>query len=323
MREKRAAAGLSIIIVNWNSGELLGRCVESVVASPPSVVYEVFVVDNASTDNSLHLLRASEAAAALGGRLRFVENTENLGFGRANNQGFALTDAPLLFLLNPDAEVTQGSIDSLVAALSSDVQIGATGPRMLNADGSLQPSVWPNPPTVWQMLLWGLWLHKLLPKKMRGELLLAEHWAHDRRREVKMLSAAALLVRREVIEQVSGFDERFHMYREDNEWCFRITRAGWRLVFEPAAVVRHRGAASSLKRWTPIEKLRVQTEAFLLFQSLCLSRRRRVANLATICLMLLVQCSSRRLRGRDSRDVDQTLRLFCADLWRAIRRPAR
>lgn len=323
MREKGAAAGLSIIIVNWNGGELLRRCVESVVASPPSVVYEVVVVDNASTDDSLDPLRASDAAAALGGRLRFVENTDNLGFGRANNQGFALTNSPLLFLLNPDAEVTPGSIDSLCAALRSDARVGAVGPRMLKADGSLQPSVWPNPPTVRQMLLWGLWLHKLLPERARGELLLAEHWAHDSRREVGMLSGAALLVRREVIEEVGGFDERFHMYGEDNEWCFRINRAGWRLVFEPAAVVKHLGEASSLKRWTPLEKLRVQTEAFLLFQSLCLSRRRRVANLVTRCLMLALQCSHRRLRGRDSRDVDQTLRLFCLDLWRTIRRPAR
>lgn len=103
------SAELSFIIVNWNGGELLRRCVESVAASPPSVAYEVVVVDNDSSDESVARLRESEAAHSLGERLRVVENRENLGFGRANNQAFKLTSAPLIFLLNPDTEVTRGA----------------------------------------------------------------------------------------------------------------------------------------------------------------------------------------------------------------------
>src|SRR3712207_8778396 len=91
------SAELSVIVVNWNGGELLRRCVESITASPPSVAYEVIVVDNNSSDESIARLRDSDAARALGRRLRVVENEENLGFGRANNQAFKLTDAPLVF----------------------------------------------------------------------------------------------------------------------------------------------------------------------------------------------------------------------------------
>src|SRR6201999_10004 len=140
------SAELSIIVVNWNAGELLRRSVESVVASPPSLAYEVVVVDNASSDESLAALRACDAASALGERLRVLENTDNRGFGRANNQAFALTDSPLVLLLNPDTEVTRSSIDRLIATLGSGARVGAVGPKLLNADGSVQVSVWRNPP---------------------------------------------------------------------------------------------------------------------------------------------------------------------------------
>jgi GT2 family glycosyltransferase len=313
------SAELSVIIVNWNGGELLRRCVESLVASPPSVSYEVIVVDNNSSDESLARLRESDAARTLGESLRVVENEENRGFGRANNQAFPLTRAPLLFLLNPDTEVTPGSVDRLVAAVRSEERIGVAGPKLLNADGSVQVSVWRGDPSAWEVLLTGFRLHKLLPRRVRGELLLAEHWDYSRRREVGMLGGAAMMLKREVLDEVGGFDERFHMYGEDNEWCLRIRRAGWRLIFEPAAVVSHLGAASSLKRWDSLEKLRVQSEAFLDVQRYCLPRRRRITSLAARCLMLSLQSGARRLRGRERRDVDQTLRLFAADLRRALR----
>jgi len=313
------SAELSIIIVNWNGGDLLRCTVESVVAAPPSVTHEVIVVDNASSDDSLARLRSSAAAAALGDGLRVFENEENLGFGRANNQAFAQTRAPLVLLLNPDTEVTAGSIDRLIQTVRTGERVGAAGPKLLNADGSVQVSVWRNSPAAWEALLTGLRLHKLLPRRLRGDLLLAEHFDYAHRRAVGMLSGAAMLVRREVIDEVGGFDERFHMYGEDNEWCLRITRAGWRLVFEPEAVVMHHGAASSLKRWDSLEKLRVQAEGYLLFLRRCLPRRRRVSLLAASCMLLALQRTARGLTGRERRDVEQTLRLFAADLRRALR----
>ena len=87
-----------------------------------------------------------------------------------------------------------------------------------------------------------LWLYHLLPQRIRGELLLGWHWKHDRERFVPMLGAAAIMARREMIEEVGGFNERFHMYAEDNEWCWRITKSHWRLMFVPEAVVLHHGA---------------------------------------------------------------------------------
>lgn len=312
---------LSIIFVNWNGGELLRRAVESIVAKPPSVEYEVVVIDNASTDESLYLLRSSNAALPLNerSRLRIIENTENRGFGSASNQGFELTDTPLLFLLNPDTEITFGSIDRLIQTLLSNPRVGAVGPRVLNTDGSLQISVWRNPPSAWEILLSNLKLYMLLPRRMRGELLLGGHWDHNRERSVPMLSGAALLVKRRAIEEVGGFDERFHMYAEDNDWCLRMTRAGWLLMFQPEAIVFHHGAQSSLQRWTNLEKLRVQLEANYLFQLHAVSHFRLTTNVLANCLTASCQHLWRRLRGVDAPDVKLVMQVHWEHLRRALR----
>ena len=302
---ERLRVELSIIIVNWNGGQLLRRSVESVIANPPEVAYEIVVVDNASIDGSVELLRSSELARDLihSGGLRIIENRENLGFGLANNQAFALTSSPLLLLLNPDTEVTAGSIDCLIATVQSNSSIAAAGPRLLNADGSLQISVWRNPPAAWEILLSNLKLYLLLPRRIRGEVLLGGHWKHDHLRNVPMLSGAAILVRRTVIDAVGGFDKRFHMYGEDNEWCYRIVSAGWKLVFQPRATILHLGAQSSLQRWTNLEKLRVQLEANYFFQRHSLPRHRLITNQLASYVTALTQDLWRRLHGVPAPDV--------------------
>jgi N-acetylglucosaminyl-diphospho-decaprenol L-rhamnosyltransferase len=312
---------LAIIIVNWNGGELLRRTVESVTVSPPSIEYEVVVVDNASTDDSVAMLRTSKVARELTdrGRLRIIENSDNRGFGPANNQAFALTDASLLFLLNPDTEVTAGSIDRLLATIQSNSRIAAVGPRLLNVDGSLQISVWRNPPAAWEILLSQLKLYLLLPRRFRGELLLGGHWDHNRERSVPMLGGAAILVRRTVIEEVGGFDERFHVYGEDNEWCLRILRAGWHMVFQPEAVILHHGAQSSLQRWTNLEKLRVQMEASYFFQQHSLPRRRLIANQLASYVTASGQHLWRRLRGVQAADVKLAREIHWEHLLRSLR----
>jgi GT2 family glycosyltransferase len=288
---------LSIIIINWNGGSLLTRCVETIVSSAPGVSYEVVIIDNASSDDSLDQLRASEVAARMiaGGQLRIVVNPDNRGFGAANNQAFALTDSPFVFLLNLDTEVPPGTIDTLIQKLTSDPKIGACGPKLLNADGTTQTSVFFNPPSVWHTILSQLWLYRLLPRRMRGELLLGWHWSHDRERSVPMLGGAAILAKREMIEQVGGFNERYHMYAEDNEWCWRITQKDWRLMFVPEAILLHHGAQSSGKRWTPADQIRVKLSAGFNFERQVLPRWRLAANQLANCAVVTVQIVGRKL----------------------------
>lgn len=290
---------LSIIIVNWNGSGLLRRCVETIVSSEPRVTYEVVIVDNASEDDSLEQLNASEVVASLisNQQLRIFKNTENRGFGAANNQGFDLTDSPFVFLLNLDTEVHPGTIDTLLRTLHDDPGIGACGPKILNPDGSLQISAFFNPPRVWHTLLSQLKLYHLLPHRLRGELLLGPHWDHDRRRPVPMLSGAAIVARRQMIDEVGGFDERFHMYAEDNEWCWRISKSDWKLMFVPDAVVMHYGGSSSTKRWTSDEKLRVKLEAGFRFEHRVLPRWRLAANQLANYLVVSAQIAGRQMRG--------------------------
>lgn len=290
---------LSIIIVNWNGGNLLRRCVETIVSSEPSTSYEIVVIDNASTDDSVEQLRASDSVPPLiaSQRLRIFNNSENRGFGAANNQGFALTESPFVFLLNVDTEMRPGTIDTLMRAIKSDPQIGVCGPKILNSDGSLQTSAFFNPPRVWHTLLSQLKLYYLLPHRIRGELLLGGHWRHDRQRSVPMLSGAAMVARREMIDQVGGFDEQFHMYSEDMEWCWRITKANWKLLFAPEAVLLHHGGRSSMKRWSAQERLRVRLEAGFKFEHSALPRWRVAANQLTNYLVVCTQIAARKLIG--------------------------
>ena len=288
---------LSIIIVNWNGGSLVTRCIETIVSSAPKVSYEIVIVDNASTDNSLNELRASEVAGPMieSEQIRIVLNSENRGFGAANNQAFALTKSPFVFLLNSDTEVSPGTIEKLIEKLKSDPKIGACGPKLLNADGSVQTSVFFNPPCVWHTILSQLWLYRLLPRRIRGELLLGWHWSHDRERSVPMIGGAAVMAKREMIEDVGGFNERYHMYAEDNEWCWRITKKNWRLMFVPEAILLHHGAQSSGKRWTPADQIRVRLRAGFNFEHQVLPRWRLAANQLANYIVVTVQITGRKL----------------------------
>ena len=265
---------LSIIVVNWNGGDFLQRCLDSVAKFPPAVPYEVIVVDNASTDGSREFLQSRK-------EVRLIANSENVGFGRANNQAFAASESPLLFLLNSDAEVHAGAIDALIATMREDEKLGAVGPRLINPDGSLQPSVWRNPLTPFEMIVTAFQLHRLFPRRLRANLLLGFHWDHSHRRSVQMLSGAALMVRRKMIDDVGGFDERFHMYGEDSEWALRMVRGGWLMLFEPVATVTHHVGKSSANRWTDLEKREREYKGFFQLQRLHFTRRLAVANLLT------------------------------------------
>ena len=304
---------LSIIIVNWNGGELLRRCIESVMQYPPTLSWEIILIDNASNDDSLAWVRSSNIP-----NLRLIENQENLGFGKANNQGFKLSSAPLLFLLNNDAEVRAGTIDRLITTIQSEEKIGACGPRVLNPDGSLQVSVWRNPASPWAMVMAALRLHRLLPKRFAGELLLGKYWDHARRREVNLLLGAAILVKREVIAEVGGFDERFHMYGEDLEWCLRIVRSGWKIIFDPAAEVLHHGGHAADQRWLNRDREIAKHQSAFLFYRLSLSPWHNLGNLAVPCLLAVFQLGWRGLRGQATEEQKLSFELHWEELKKVL-----
>jgi len=317
--------GLSIVIVNWNTRDLLRHCVESVAKSNIPAQFEVVVIDNASQDDSLALIHESPLARSLQAtqQLRIVQNSENLGFGRANNQAFSLTTSPFVFLLNPDAQVEPDAIGKLLETIQSNSGIGACGPRILNGDGSTQTSVYFSPPSPWHTFFWQLKLYHVLPGKLRGELLLGRHWAHNRRRDVPMLIGAALLVRREVIDQIGGFDEQFEMYSEDHEWCWRMRKAGWRVVFDPSATVTHHGGVSATRRWSNEEKLRVRLDSGFKFEQLALPRLKLIANQLANYVVVSTQIAGRQITGGEIGDLRLIKKIHTEHLKRALKREHR
>lgn len=262
---------LSIVIVNWNGKDVLPACLQSIAENPPNVSYRVIVVDNASTDESREWLASGEAAKIFPeGCFEVILNDENVGFGRANNIAIERCESPFIFLLNPDTILRSHAIDNLIATLESNATYGMAGPKLLNPDISLQPSVWGFPPSALKILIEGLQLHRLIPEKIRGKWLLGRHWAHDERLVVKAISGAAMMVKRAMVEELGAFDPTIHMYGEDVEWCIRINKSKWKIVFEPTAEVIHIGGQSAELRWGS-NKREYEERALLEFQCRYLS----------------------------------------------------
>lgn len=215
---------LSIIIVNWNTCDITRECLRSVRDKVVDIDYEVIVVDNASSDSSVEMIRSEFPDAKL------IVNTENLGFGRANNQAMRMAHGRYFLLLNSDTIVIDDSIQRLVRFMSEQPAIGIAGCKLLFEDLTLQGSC-SRFPSIKLALVEDLMLYKFLSRRRQGEVLLGGYWAHDRTRDVDAVWGASMLVRREVFEQTGGFDERIFMYGEDLEWCMRVCDLGWRITF--------------------------------------------------------------------------------------------
>lgn len=301
---------LSVIIVNWNGMSFLPSCLEALRQGTSGLRSKVIVVDNASTDGSIEWLRSPRARVGFAeDSFQLIENGSNSGFGTANNLGIAASDSEFVFILNPDTEVRPGAIQALVSLLRSEAQVGACAPRLLNTDGTLQPSVWKAPPSPLTILLEGFRLWRWVPQPLRGEVLLGGHWPHDRRRIVKSFSGAAFMVRRSVIDQVGGFNQEFHMYGEEGEWYHRIQKGGWRLAFEPAAEVVHHGGLSTNQRWDEQTRGLLQYTAYLDLHLRCLPPWKATFNILAHSFVLQVLRFRRWLQKKDTQGVDEALAL--------------
>jgi hypothetical protein len=260
---------LSVIIVNWNTAQLTLSCLETLARALPSALEaEVLVVDNGSADGS------AEQIAAAHPEVRLLRRGVNGGFAVANNEAFAAARGAYCFLLNSDAQALPGSVSALLQYLESHPRCGLVAPRLINADGSLQHSCWRFPR--WDTAaLEALYLYRWLPASA-GERLLAGYWDHGRARPVDWVMGAAMLVRREVVATAGGFDERYFMFGEDMEWCWRIRRAGWSVDYEPAAGVVHLGGQSSRRQFVD-GVLPVKHEAYYCFCRQHLGRKHTAA----------------------------------------------
>ena len=223
-------ADVSVVVVTYNSMPYLERCLESVSG------YELVVVDHGSTDGSVELVREQFPHA------RVIEQ-ENRGFGAGMNTGMRAASGKYFLLLNADAWVLNEAVEKLRRFAESRPEAAVVGPRLLNPDGSLQPSV-RGFPTLWRLATEYFFLRKLAPRSRVFNAFFGAGFDHRSAREAEWLGAACLLVRREAVEAVGLFDEDFFLFSEEVDWCHRFRDAGWKVLFFPGAEVAHVATAS-------------------------------------------------------------------------------
>ncbi len=231
---------LSICIVAWNVREILRDCLSSIRRSVSGVKYEILVVDNCSGDGTGAMVKSEFPGVVL------IRNTANRGFAAASNQAIRAGRGRYLILLNPDTLVREGSLEELVSFLDLRPSAGGAGPRLLNPDGSLQPSVRSFP-----TFASALGRHSILGQlgcfRRAGADYLQSNFNYDRPAVVDQPMGAALMLRREALAAVGLLDERFFLYFEEVDLCRRLTRAGWPLWYNPAAEIIHRGGESTVQ----------------------------------------------------------------------------
>jgi N-acetylglucosaminyl-diphospho-decaprenol L-rhamnosyltransferase len=220
----------SVVVVTFNALPWIERCLESVRGN------EVIVVDHGSTDGTVALVleRFPE--------VRLIEQ-ENRGMGGGNNAGMRAAHGRYALLLNSDAWVVDDAIERLAAYADAHPEVAVVGPRLVNPDASLQPSV-RGFPTLWRLATEYFFLRKLAPHTRAFNAFYGGGFEYDRAAEVESLYGAALLVRREAADAVGLFDESFFMFSEETDWLYRFRQAGWRIAFCPAGEVVHVGGAS-------------------------------------------------------------------------------
>jgi GT2 family glycosyltransferase len=229
---------VSVIIVNWNSRELLRQCLRTVFQHAGDVRFEVIVIDNASFDGSEPMVRSEFPQAV------FIQGDENAGFARANNAAAARASGRSLLFLNPDTEVSDGAIETMARFMDATPEAGAVGCRLLNTDGSLQTSCVQAFPTILNQILDAEALRRLFPEsRLWGTRALLQDPATPS--EVEAISGACLLVRRDVFLEVGRFTEAYFMYAEDIDLCFKLKGAGKQNYYLGSVSVVHHGGQSS------------------------------------------------------------------------------
>ena len=245
---------VSIIILNYNTKALLLACLSSLAKeNPPTDHWEVIVVDNASTDGSVEVLKQKK-------NIHIIQNKTNLGFAAGNNVGIKIAKGRYILLLNSDTEVTKDAIGQMVAFMDAHPKVGVSTCKLLLPDGSMDPACHRGFPTPWAACTYMMGLERLFP---HSRLFAQYHQGYkdlSNPHEIDSPSGAFFMVRREVMEQVGMLDEDYFMYGEDLDWAYRIKQAGWQIWFNPQATVLHRKKQSGRANVDPA--IQKQTERY-------------------------------------------------------------
>lgn len=235
---------MNIVIVNWNTGALLQRCLQSIQHLPEvDTVRKVYVVDNASSDDSVGL---AEQAVNGDSRFVFIKSDSNAGFAAGNNMAIEKINHGHVLLLNPDTEVKPGAVLAMLNVLEGQPKAGVVGPALLNADGTRQPSVrsFPTPLLLFAMFLK---LHLLLKSTSLWRRYMQTDFDYSQTQAVDQVMGAAFLIRDTVVKELGGLDESYWIWFEEVDYCKQVQDKGWKIVYTPDGEVTHVGGASFIQ----------------------------------------------------------------------------
>lgn len=230
---------LTVVIVNWNAAHFLPAALRSLFAAQGDLAMEVLLVDNASRDNSLAVVRQQFP------QVQIIANLHNRGFAAANNQGILQARGRYILLLNPDTELPPDALPKMIAYLDEHPLVGVAGPQLRGERGKIQGGAAgfdPSPRTIFN---YATFLYRLFPRHFRGLWLAQALYEQEHPLAVDWVSGASMFVRAEAIARAGLMDERYFMYSEDVEWCRRIRQEGYQVICYPAvAVVHHIGGSA-------------------------------------------------------------------------------
>ena len=251
MKRPESEVKLTISIATYNRCSLLRACLSSIASAGDSPSLEVLVVDNASSDGTSQMVRSEFPWVHL------IQNTQNLGFGRPNNQAFMKAKGSYFLLLNSDTILQPGALEHLVHAMETTPKAGAIGPEMLNPDGTVQPSAFCRFPSLMTSLIVNslayLVLDRWFPRWNYPGRFIAPLDHSGKIHEEGHLIGACLMVRSHLYRDLGMLDERFFIFREETDLCKRIREAGWKIYQVPAAKILHHGASGEAS-WHPTQQ---------------------------------------------------------------------
>ena len=229
---------LSIIIVSWNVCKDVIECIDSIYNNPPVSPYEIILVDNASSDETAFQVRSNFPKVVV------ICNKQNFGFAAANNKGIQEAKGDYILLLNPDTLILPESLNKLVAFMQESTDVGLCGPKIFNPDMTIQQSVrnFPNFPGMFYRFTFLKYLGLFRQKAQNWKL---DGFDYSKQQEVEQLMGAAIIAKTSIIKEYGGFDERFFMYYEEVDLCYRVKHNGMRIVYFPGSQIIHLGGQSA------------------------------------------------------------------------------
>lgn len=227
---------LSICIVTYRTRDYLKKCLDSIYSKPPSISFEIVIVDNGSNDGTLEMLASSYPDTQV------IANKTNMGYTKPMNQALQCAVGNFLVQLNPDTVIQPGALDIIFNYLQSHPEIGICTPKVLNRDGSMQWQCRRSEARPWDVITYFTRLCQVYPTRPFFAGYLMTYKSEDEIYEVQAVSGSCMFIRRAVIDQIGYLDEIFFAYQEDTDFCIRARNAGWKILYLPLAKIIHYGA---------------------------------------------------------------------------------